>query len=171
MTELQQTRSLLTQLDETIEKLKGIKKDFGGSAYDLLWTPENRDPWCVDYEPLYPWSFKSKQAMETLDPKLVFLCNKLADIFDLSVLWGYRDEDQQTDIHDRGLGLPWPTSNHNVSPSRAVDIVPFPVNWDKVDRFDEMIGAAYAIAKEGGFRIRSGKYFSNVDYSHLELID
>ena len=133
-----------------------------------------RDPWSIDYLPLHPWGNKSKEAISTVDPRLVYIANKLADIWNMTIIHGYRGRELQTQLHEQNPNgaLPWPLSEHNHTPSRAIDIAPYPVNWEKVDRFDMMIGAAYAIAEGGNFRIDSGKFFSNVlDYPHIQVVD
>ncbi len=134
-------------------------------------TPET-NPYSVNYLPVHPWGLASRQRLAELEPDLRYIANKLADIWDMTIIWGYRNEAQQTHAYNRGNGLPWPDSNHNVMPSRAVDIARHPLDWDDIAGFDEMIGAAYAIAKEAGIdNMRSGKYFSNrADYAHLELV-
>lgn len=129
----------------------------------------------ITYEPKYPFGKKSKEVRDTLDPRLVLLVNKLADLFDISLIWGYRDEEQQTKFFNEGTGVEWPDSKHNVMPSKAVDLAPYPLNWSDItqqdiEQWNMILGAALAIAKEEGFEIRLGKNFSNrVDYPHIEL--
>lgn len=51
-------------------------------------------------------------------------------------------------------------SNHFANPKtdkgRAVDLVPYPVDWNDLKKFDAMADAMFAAAKELGVRIRWG---------------
>lgn len=157
-------------LSEELSSLIGQAGDKLDRGYKALTLPPSRNPYSTEYEPVYPYSQQSKNKLATCHPNLIFLANKLADLGDYSIIHGYREEYTQNQLYLRKVGLPWPTSLHNQQPSMAVDIVPYPVDWNDTARFDIMIGAAYAIAKEEGINMRSGKWFSNLaDYSHLEL--
>jgi len=129
------------------------------------------NPYSLHYKPGYPYGAGSKAVLATLHPDLIFLSNMIADLFNTSAISGYRGEAEQTGYFKKGTGVAWPTSNHNVFPSLAVDLIPYPGGYEHVDQFDMMIGAGYAIAKQEGFKIRSGKFFSNmVDRPHFELV-
>ena len=52
--------------------------------------------------------------------------------------------------------LGWPNSNHNTSPSRAVDVVPYPVDWSDRDRFHLFAGYVLATAQSLGYTLRWG---------------
>ena len=131
-------------------------------------------PSSVDYEPKYPFGRKSKEVRATLSPRLVLLVNKLADLFDISLISGHRGKEEQTEYFNKGTGIEWPDSKHNVMPSKAVDLAPYPLNWSNItqkdiEQWNMILGAALAIAKEAEFEIRLGKNFSNVvDYPHIE---
>ena len=57
-----------------------------------------------------------------------------AGITDIAVLCGYRGEAEQNKaVADGTSETPWPKSKHNRVPADAVDVVPYPVEWDKPD--------------------------------------
>jgi peptidoglycan L-alanyl-D-glutamate endopeptidase CwlK len=73
----------------------------------------------------------------------------------------------------------WPDSNHNVSPSNAVDICPWPIDWNNRDRFIFLAGVMFTIAKQLDIKIRWGGNWSMSwqfekqkfnDLAHFELV-
>lgn len=53
-----------------------------------------------------------------------------ADVRDLTVLCGYRgEEEQEAAVASGASKVHFPNSKHNRMPSDAVDIAPFPVEW------------------------------------------
>jgi peptidoglycan L-alanyl-D-glutamate endopeptidase CwlK len=53
-----------------------------------------------------------------------------AGVMDISVLCGYRGEEEQNKaVADGASETPWPRSKHNRMPSDAVDVVPYPIRW------------------------------------------
>ena len=60
--------------------------------------------------------------------------------FDFAVICGHRGEVDQMVAYESGKSqLPWPKSPHNRLPSMAVDVAPYPIDWN--DR-----GAFYLLA-------------------------
>jgi len=73
------------------------------------------------------------------------LMKRVIERTDFSVICGFRNQQEQDKAYADGRSkLKFPHSKHNTSPSLAVDIVPFPVDWDDIDRFKELA----AIVKE-----------------------
>jgi peptidoglycan LD-endopeptidase CwlK len=67
--------------------------------------------------------------------------------FDCTVLEGFRDKDEQNKAFAEGKSkLQWPNGNHNQLPSRAVDVAPFPINWNDRERFYFFAGRVLGIA-------------------------
>ena len=118
---------------------------------------------------------KSLERLAQCDERLQKLCKTMIDRsdFDLTITCGYRNkEDQEKAFKDGTSHVHFPNGKHNKWPSQAVDICPYPINWDKKDiRWHKMISSAYAIAKEMGIKIRSGKEFTFEDYPHIELVE
>ena len=64
----------------------------------------------------------------------------------------------------------YPTSKHNRNPSEAVDLVPYPIDWNDIDRFKDLAVRFKRIAEEKGIEISAGadwKLFK--DYPHFEI--
>lgn len=115
---------------------------------------------------------KSKERLELAHPDLQKIANDLILLMDVSILCSYRDESEQNAAYSEGKSqLKWPESKHNVSPSMAIDIVPYPVDWNDLERFEQMCVLIESLAHINNVKIRLGRDFSFKDYSHVELID
>lgn len=73
-----------------------------------------------------------------------------AGVHDMTVVCGYRGKEAQNEAVKAGHSeKPWPTSAHNTVPSDAVDVAPYPINWDDVKAFEALhayiAGIAHAL--------------------------
>ena len=118
------------------------------------------------------FSKKSIDNLVTCDQKLQAILNRAIEDFDFSVIGGYRDEKTQNKYYDEGRSrLKYPYSNHNKYPSRAVDIVPYPIDWDDEFRFYKLATHVYQIASIMKIPIRwGGTWRTFKDLPHFELI-
>lgn len=128
---------------------------------------------------------KSLAHLSTCDARLQDFIHRLAaeapPHLDFSVLCGHRGEEEQEDAYRRGLSkVRWPNGKHNRVPSLAVDIAPYPIDWNDVFRFARLMGFAECVAWQMGLgdKIRFGHDFNRsgrtddkfVDWPHVELI-
>lgn len=123
---------------------------------------------------------KSLDILATCHPDLQLVCNEAIKLYDFTVLEGYRPKDKQDKAVEEGRSkTPWPISKHNTMPSRAVDIAPYPVNWNNPERFFFLAGIMLGISAKLGKRLRWGGDFnmngdfddqSFKDLPHFELI-
>jgi peptidoglycan LD-endopeptidase CwlK len=84
---------------------------------------------------------------------------------DFTVLCGFRGEAEQNAAFKSGASK-WPRSKHNSKPSRAVDIAPYPINWQDREAFEDQRREVVALAARLGIRIRVISW----DYPHFELV-
>lgn len=122
---------------------------------------------------------RSKYNLLSCDPSLVKLFNEVVKEFDCSVLSGHRGEYEQNHAFENGKSkLTYPSSKHNSMPSMAVDVVPYPVDWDDIGRFYYFIGYVKGIAHSMGIKIRSGADWDSdtevkdnkfQDFPHFEI--
>jgi peptidoglycan L-alanyl-D-glutamate endopeptidase CwlK len=90
--------------------------------------------------------------------------------YDFSVLEGFRGEDAQNYAFDNGFSkVRWPFGKHNIHPSRAVDIAPYPVRWNDPVRFTELSIIIKRIAGELMIPIKWGGDWG-WDLAHWELV-
>ena len=100
---------------------------------------------------------KSKQRLETCDKRLQEIFNEVIKTVDCSVLEGHRGKDRQNALYKEGkTKLTFPKGRHNSSPSNAVDVVPYPVDWGDRERFHLFAGFVLGIAKGMGINLRWG---------------
>ena len=121
----------------------------------------------------------STNILKTVHPDIILVLNEVITYFDFSVISGHRGQKEQTDIFNAGNSkTPWPQSKHNKVPSWAVDIAPYPVDWDYVEQFIYLAGHIMAAARKFNVPLRWGGDWSmnNMrtrhsfkDWGHFEL--
>lgn len=119
------------------------------------------------------FSNRSMNKLLSCDARLQRLMNEVVKHFDCRIEDGYRSQADQEQAFDSGNSKAhYGQSKHNVMPSLAVDVIPYPVNWEDTDRIYEFAGFVKATAIQMGIRIRWGGNFKNFfDSPHFELID
>lgn len=123
----------------------------------------------------------SKAKLETCDERLQEILNEAIKHYDFSVLCGYRGEEEQNKLFDEGkTKVKFPDSKHNRLPSLAVDIAPYPVQWNDTLRFARLFGLIEGIALERGYKLRWGadwdmdnniKEHNFLDFPHIGLLE
>ena len=114
---------------------------------------------------------KSTERLAQAHPDLQHLFNEVIKTIDCSVLCGYRGkEEQEAAYRDGNSKLHFPDSKHNHLPSLAVDVAPYPINWQNIERFKTFGAFVKKTAEELGITIRWGGDFKTwKDYPHYEL--
>lgn len=108
------------------------------------------------------FSKKSMDALKTCHPDLRRLLEDVVIDFDCSVLCGHRGEkDQNKAFRDNRSKKRYPESKHNSSPSLAVDVVPYPIDWENLNRFYLFIGYVRKTAEILGIKVRNGGDWDN----------
>lgn len=103
------------------------------------------------------FSEQSIIKLNTVDPKLATIINEAIKIYDFTVLEGHRDAYSQNKAFEEGRSkLQYPESKHNKSPSLAIDIAPYPVDWNDLKRFYYLAGVVKALGLVHGINIRWG---------------
>ena len=133
----------------------------------------------VPYMPRF--SATSAARLATCDDRLRVLFDEIVKTYDCSILCGHRGREQQEQAYREGKSKArFGESLHNTSPSRAVDVVPYPVHWEDRERFAHFAGYVQAVADRLGIKIRWGgdwdqdgfcsdETFS--DMPHFELVE
>jgi len=116
---------------------------------------------------MYKLSQRSLNNLKTCHPDLQKIAHELIKEMNVVVICGHRGEKEQNEAFAKGTSkLRWPKSKHNSMPSRAMDVCPFPIDWEKRARFLEMRERMRAIAKRLGIKVR----FISWDLPHIELV-
>jgi len=124
---------------------------------------------------------KSRERLGTCDKRLQDVFNEVIKYVDCSILEGHRDEKRQDKLFEESkTKVRYPMGRHNSSPSRAVDVVPYPVDWEDRERFHLFSGFVLGLARGMGITLRwGGDWNMNFevddnkfdDFPHFELID
>lgn len=114
----------------------------------------------------------SKERLETCDERLITIVSDVLKVMDITILCGHRGKEEQEKAFSEGKSRAhFGQSKHNSYPSLAVDIAPYPINWDVKDpRWNIMCDLVLYIADRYGIKMRLGRDFTNLkDYPHVEL--
>ncbi len=103
------------------------------------------------------FSPRSMSRLRTCDARLISLFEDIVVWFDCSILDGHRGEDAQNAAYGSGRSqLPWPEGRHNAYPSKAVDVVPDPIDPDDRERMTLFAGVGLGYARAKGIPLRGG---------------
>lgn len=130
---------------------------------------------------------KSKDKLLTCHPDIQKVMNEAIKEYDFTILFGTRTIDEQFELYKQGRTLKngkWEKtgstvtnldginkkSEHNYSPSRAIDIAPFPIDWNNLQRFKDLSVIVKRVAKELGVDLEyGGDWVSFKDWPHFQL--
>ena len=126
-------------------------------------------------------SESSKERLLTCDPRLQRICEMAIRVIDFTVLEGHRGQEaQDLAFADGKSKLKWPNGNHNTIPAIAVDIAPYPIDWNDSSRFHLLAGIMLGIAVSLNIKIRWGGDWNQnnrsdderfKDFPHFELYE
>ncbi len=127
------------------------------------------------------FSKESMDRLATCDTRLVSVFTEVIKHFDCSILQGVRSKEQQDEYFRTGRSkVQFPNSKHNSMPSLAVDVAPYPIDWNNRERFYYFAGHVMGIAARMGIKLRYGGDWDSdkdindqtfFDLPHFEVID
>ena len=95
------------------------------------------------------FSDESRHNLSTCHIDLQVIFFEVIRSVDCTIIQGYRNEDDQNLAFSTGrTTLKWPDSKHNVQPSHAVDVAPYPIQWDNKNRFYWFAGFVMGVAEK-----------------------
>jgi len=81
----------------------------------------------------------SKKRLKTCHREIISIMSSAIRYTDFTILCGYRGEVQQNRAFEGGNSkLPYPQSKHNKHPSMAVDVCPYPIDWNDINAFKKL---------------------------------
>jgi|TARA_R110000782_G_C14796683_1_gene411413 peptidoglycan L-alanyl-D-glutamate endopeptidase CwlK len=119
----------------------------------------------------------SKKRLKGIDPKLVNVLNELIKIMDVTIIEGLRSKERQAELLEKGA-TKVKYSKH--MEGKAVDLSPYPIDWENRDGFHYMGGMIRGIAKQLNVKVRwGGDWDSDGDVKdngfddlvHVEILD
>lgn len=119
------------------------------------------------------YSKRSLDNLYTCDYKLREVFFEVIKWTDCSIICGYRDEKAQNEYYAKGATmLKYPKSYHNLQPSIAVDVIPYPVVWTDLNSFIELSNIVKIVASSKGIDIRWGgdwEFFKDMPHYQLQV--
>ncbi len=130
---------------------------------------------------------KSLDKLATAHPNLQKVVKEAIKHYDFTVLYGNRSVEEQQELFKKGRKIingVWQKvgatitncdgvkikSKHNYSPSLAVDLAPYPIDWNDLKKFKELGKVMKQAAKTVGVEISwGGDWKSFTDLPHYEL--
>jgi len=117
----------------------------------------------------YKLGTRSLQNLSGVNPDMVAVVKKAIEIteVDFTVIEGIRNINRQRELVKAGKST---TLNSRHLTGHAVDMVPYPVDWEDIDRFELMAEAMKEAAEELDIPIVwGGDWESFYDAPHFEL--
>lgn len=104
----------------------------------------------------------SLARLKGVDETLVNVVKRAIEISDVdfTVLEGVRTLERQRELYAQGRTAPgkivtWTMKSKHLE-GKAVDLVPYPLDWNDLKKFDKISKAMFAAAKEQGVKLRWG---------------
>ena len=105
---------------------------------------------------------RSKKRLEGVDSRLIDLLERVCKYFDITVIEGKRSQERQNMLVEQGKSK---TKFGKHVQGKAVDIAPYPIDWNARDDFHYLGGFVLGIATQMGLNIRWGGDWSDSSLS------
>lgn len=117
------------------------------------------------------FSQRSLDRLRSCHPDLQAVFLEVIKEVDVTILCGFRNQADQDEAFAQGMSkLRWPESRHNSKPSQAVDVAPWPINWDDHQSFRKLAVVVERVAARLGIQlVWGGDWRSFPDLPHWEL--
>ena len=96
---------------------------------------------------------RSKQRLKGVDAKLINVANELIKLMDVTVIEGLRSQERQNELVAQGKSK---TEFGKHVAGKALDLAPYPIDWNDRERFHYMGGLIRGIGHSLGVKIRWG---------------
>lgn len=133
------------------------------------------------------FSQRSLDNLSQCHPDLQLIFNTVVRDFDCTVICGHRGKEEQEKAYAEGKSKArWGESKHNLQPSMAADVVPYPIDWNDTDRMRHFAGYVKGVAsilyglEAISHKLRWGGDWDNDtelsdnkfnDFPHFELVE
>lgn len=117
------------------------------------------------------FSETSKKRLKECESKLQVLFEVVIKYFDCKVLTGHRGMHEQNEAYEAGNSTKqYPDSKHNSFPSKAIDVAPYPIDWEDKARFYYFAGVVMGVAAMLEIPIRWGGDWDQDTDLHDQLL-
>tara|TARA_R110000744_G_scaffold8350_3_gene27841 strand:+ start:602 stop:1003 length:402 start_codon:yes stop_codon:yes gene_type:complete len=105
----------------------------------------------------YRFGKRSRERLSGVNVKLVNVLNELIKIMDVTIIEGVRSDEKQKEYFDKGKSkIDGITKKGQHQLGKAVDLAPYPIDWNDRDTFYYMGGMIRGIAKQLNVNVRYG---------------
>jgi peptidoglycan L-alanyl-D-glutamate endopeptidase CwlK len=105
---------------------------------------------------------RSKQRLKGVDSRLISVLNEVVKYFDITVIEGLRSQERQNELVAQGKSK---TKFGKHVQGKAVDIAPYPIDWNARDDFHYLGGFVLGVASKMGIDVRWGGDWSDSSLS------
>ena len=102
---------------------------------------------------MYKFGKRSKSRLKGVDERLVNVLNELIKIMDVTIIEGLRSKERQQELLAQGKTK---TKYSKHIKGKAVDLAPYPIDWNDREMFHYMGGMLRGLGKAMGVNIRWG---------------
>lgn len=126
---------------------------------------------------MYKFGKRSRERLKGIDTRLINVLNELIKMMDVTIIEGVRTKERQAELLKQGA-TKVKYSKH--MEGKAVDLSPYPIDWENRDGFYYMGGMIRGIAKQLGLKVRFGGDWDSDgdtkdnnfdDLVHIEILD
>jgi len=96
---------------------------------------------------------RSKERLKGVDAKLVNVANELIKLMDVTIIEGLRSQERQNELVAQGKSK---TKFGKHVAGKALDLAPYPIDWNDRERFHYMGGLIRGIGHSLGVDVRWG---------------
>ena len=96
---------------------------------------------------------RSGEKMKGVDSRLINVMNELIKLMDVTIIEGLRTKERQEELVAKGASK---TKFSKHIEGKALDLSPYPIDWENRDGFYYMGGMIRGIAQQLGYDIRYG---------------
>ena len=96
---------------------------------------------------------RSRERMKGVDSRLINVMNELIKLMDVTIIEGLRTKERQEELVAKGASK---TKFSKHIEGKALDLSPYPIDWENRDGFYYMGGMIRGIAQQLGYDIRYG---------------
>ena len=102
---------------------------------------------------MYRFGKRSRERLKGVKPELIFILNELIKIMDVTIIEGLRSKERQEQLLAQGKTK---TKYSKHIEGKAVDLAPYPIDWEDREMFHYMGGMLRGLGKAMGVNIRWG---------------
>ena len=123
----------------------------------------------------------SRDKLSSCDERLQKVFNEVIKHIDCADLQGHRSGERQDKLFELGrTKVKYPNGRHNAFPSNAVDVTPYPIDWEDRERQTLFAGFVLGTAKAMGITLRWGGDWDRDyqvqdnkfdDFPHFEIVE